>query len=106
MSVNSIFGLPGILEVLLEPRFVQNEFLAHTIKARFKIEFKETTRTEVSQDNAGVHTVTQKQENNEAIQVKEESNDSKLVAPQSSYFDTFSNSAASVFQAASNSDGQ
>ena len=57
MSVNSIFGLPGILEISLEPRFHKNEFLAHNLKAKFKICYKETMKTEVKNQNNNVGVV-------------------------------------------------
>ena len=47
MSVNTILGVLGILEVALEPRFVKNEFLAHNIRAKFKIVYKETVKWEI-----------------------------------------------------------
>ena len=46
MSVNGIFGLLGILERALEPRFIKQEFLAHDIRAKFAIVYKETVKKE------------------------------------------------------------
>ena len=54
MSVNSIFGLPGILEIGLEPRFSKSEFLAHNLRAKFKICYRETTKTEVKKESNNV----------------------------------------------------
>ena len=36
MSVNSIFGLPGILEIALEQRFMKQEFLVRNIRAKLR----------------------------------------------------------------------
>lgn len=87
MSVNSIFGLPGILEVCLESRFSQGVFLAHKIKAKFKIEFKETSKT--SKYVAAT------------IATKEVKDDEPIPILQSSFFDAFTDSTASIIQAAS-----
>ena len=51
MAVNSILGLPTIIEGKIEPKWKQNIYLAHAFKAKFPIEFQQTTRSQVTESS-------------------------------------------------------
>ena len=100
MSVNSIFGLPGILEILLEPRFLKKEFLAHNIKAKFVIDYKETTRTEIKSNQSNMTTT--EADDQATIETKQQA--IPVIPVQHSSISSFTDSAASVIQSASLAD--
>ena len=51
MDVNSILGLPTIIEGEIEHKWKQNIYLAHAFKTRFTIEFEPTTRSQVPESS-------------------------------------------------------
>ena len=51
MAVNSILGLPSIIEGEIEPKWKKNVYLAHAFKAKFPIEFQQTTRSQVTESS-------------------------------------------------------
>ena len=51
MAVNSILGLPAIIEGEIEPKWKQNIYLSHAFKAKFPIAFQQTTRSQVTESS-------------------------------------------------------
>ena len=97
MSVNTILGVPGILEVALEPRFIKKEFLAHNIRAKFNIMYRETTKWELPKVSNTIHALPGSIDQESVItRVKEEETEQELSPPE-----TLSAPAIAVLQAAS-----
>ena len=97
MSVNSIFGLPGILETALEPRFSKNEFLAHNLRAKFKICYRETVKTETKRksNSIGITKSCLKQQS-----IKSESN-GESIAGKTIPLDAISQATVAILETAS-----
>lgn len=97
MSVNSIFGLPGILEILLEPRLLTNVFLAHNSQAKFAIEYKETTRTDITPNESEIMTMTTEDQ----FTAETTPRNMPVIPIQHSCLSSFTDSAACIIQSAS-----
>ena len=97
MSVNTILGVPGILEVVMEPQFIKKEFLAHNIRAKFNIVYRETTKWDPPTVSNTIRTLPEsiKQDSN-TVRVKEEEAKQELSPPE-----TLSAPTMAVLQTAS-----
>ena len=54
MSVNSILGLPTIIQADIEPKWKQKIYLLHNFHAQFPIEFLVTKRAQVSAEQINI----------------------------------------------------
>ena len=51
MTVNTILGLPTIMEGELEPRWKQKEYVSHGFQTRFPIEYVQTQRADIPESH-------------------------------------------------------